>query len=279
MPGSIIALLTDFGTKDGYVASMKAVILAIAPDTIIVDITHEIPPQNISQAAFILETTYQSFPTDTIFVVVVDPGVGTQRRSLLMRTPYGRFLSPDNGLLTYVLRKYFWPLPSAEKPFAPIRVSIPDECIAVALTNPAYWRNPVSSTFEGRDVFAAVAAHVARGTCLNNFGDEITTLNVLQLPQLFDRDNQLTGAVLHIDHFGNLVTNIPNGKLHKRNIQVQVGGETVEGLSTTYGEHDGLVALVGSHGYLEIALVGGNASEVFGIGIGTLVRVSSLSYE
>ncbi|MSQ40502.1 MAG: hypothetical protein EXR55_02345 [Dehalococcoidia bacterium] len=274
MPAPVIALLTDFGTADAYVASMKGVILGICPDAAIVDVTHEIAPQNVPQAAFVLHTAYRYFPKDTIFVGVVDPGVGTQRRALAMQARDHRFVAPDNGLLTYLAREHLPHEASQTKLFAPHQVPLPPGWKAVALNRSAYWRQPVSATFHGRDVFAPVAAHLAQGVPLEEIGEPATTLTVLNVPQpVRGVGETLKGIVLHVDRFGNLATNIPGETVQGQSLRVQIDKATIEGLSATYGEGRGLVALVGSHGYLEIALVGGSAAKALGVGVGEGVEV------
>ncbi len=275
MPAPIVALLTDFGTADAYVASMKGVTLGICPDATIVDITHEIAPQNVPQGAFVLHTAHSSFPKGTIFVAVVDPGVGTQRRTLAVQTRDYRFVAPDNGLLTYLAREHLPQEAPKEKLFAPYQAPMPPGWSAVALTRPTFWRQPVSATFHGRDIFAPVAAHLAQGVPLEELGKPATTLTVLHVPQPVRVGEMLKGIVLHVDRFGNLVTNVPAALVDGKRVRVQVGTTTIKGLSATYGEGRGLVALVGSHGYLEVAMVGGSAARTLGIGVGEGVEVGA----
>ena len=275
MPATLIALLTDFGTADGYVASMKGVILGILPEATLVDVTHEIAPQDVAQGAFVLGSVYRFFPADTIFVAVVDPGVGTSRRALLVVTPHGRFVAPDNGLLTYVMGQEQRPqAPIETRLFSPLEAAVPPTWKAIALSGPEYWRQPVSATFHGRDIFAPVAAHLARGVPPEELGEEVSSLTVLHVPPPVRVGETLRGLVLHVDRFGNLVTNVPAEELPQGSVRVKVGSATIEGLSATYGEGRGLVALVGSHGYVEIALVGGSAAQLLGVGVGAAVETN-----
>ena len=268
MARPIIALLTDFGTADAYVAAMKGVILGISPEATIVDITHDVTPQGVAQAAFLLHTAYPFFRSDTIYVAVVDPGVGTQRRAILVQTPHGRFLAPDNGILTYVVRDHLQDLPTADRPLATVQVPLPTGWTGVALTSSRYWRHPVSATFHGRDVFAPVAAHLAQGAPMSDLGEEVSWLTILHVPQPVREGAVLKGIILHADRFGNLVTNIPGEMVEGERLQVQVGSAIINGLSATYWEGEGLVALIGSHGNLEIAQVGGSAGGYWELGWG-----------
>ena len=188
----IITLCTDFCSQDGYVAAMKGAILCIAPDATLVDISHDITPQGILQAAFVLHAAYPYFPPSTVHVVVVDPGVGTSRRALALRTTRGVFVAPDNGVLSAVLR---------------------DECVqaCVALEDPAYWRTPtVSTTFHGRDIFAPVGAHLANGVPMTALGPCVQDpVCLAEVRPTRGPHGAVTGHVIHVDTFGNLITSIP----------------------------------------------------------------------
>src|SRR3990172_11266597 len=185
----VIALLTDFGSQDHYAGVMKGVILGICPDVTLVDISHDLPPHDITFAAHELAATYRYFPPGTIFLVVVDPGVGTARRGLAAEAGERRFVAPDNGVLTAVFQ---------EAP--PKRV--------VELTERRYARPTVSRTFEGRDRFAPAAAWIAKGTDVNAFGRPVADYRVLELPQPVLDDGVLRGQVIRVDRFGNIVTNV-----------------------------------------------------------------------
>lgn len=271
---ALITLTTDFGLDDAYVAAMKGVILSINPQVTIVDLCHSIEPQNITQAAFILSTNYRYFPQGTIHVVVVDPGVGTERRAVLLTTPSAFFLAPDNGVLSYVVEE-FAPL-SEEQPATGERWLGP-ELRAIALSNPHFWRHPVSDTFHGRDIFAPVAAHLSLGTPTTDFGDLIPSLVAIPTPRIQRRESGvLVGHVLHIDHFGNLVTNIKREDLPRGKLFVEVTGHIIEDLSPTYAEAEELMAIIGSSGHLEVSLRNGSAARLLRAKIGDEVSITSL---
>ncbi len=275
--GGIITLTTDFGLTDGYVAAMKGVILGINPDAKLIDICHNIKPQNIAQAAFVLSTAYPFFPQKTIHLVVVDPGVGTERRAIILRTPLADFVAPDNGVLSYVIQQ------SSTKPVVDNvnvgQVELEPELEAVALTEPRFWRSPVSPTFHGRDVFAPVAALLSLGFPPINFGEAITSVTMLPLPYPYQAlDGSPVGHILHIDNFGNLITNIKSSDLPqtKEPISIEVGNHLISGLSRTYAGGKGLLALIGSSGYLEVSLKGGSAHAFLNAEVGSQVRVRRL---
>ncbi len=270
--GAVITLTTDFGTADPYVAAMKGMILGINPDARLVDISHSIEPQNIPQAAYILSTAHEFFPQRTIHLAVVDPGVGTARKAVILRTPEADFVAPDNGLLSYVIESY------ARPPFTGNSARLDTTRVeAVHITNPAFWRPGVSATFHGRDIFAPVAAHLSLGIPPAEFGEAIDTLSVL--PSAKPRrepDGTLVGQILHIDHFGNLITNIRNTDLpgDYENLVIVVRGKEINGLVTTYAAAEGLCALIGSSDYLEIALKNSDAADFTGASIGDEVKIS-----
>ena len=271
---AIVTLTTDFGLTDAYVAAMKGVILGINPEVTLIDICHTIKPQNIRQAAFVLSTAYPSFPPGTVHLVVVDPGVGTGRRAIILSTPSACFVAPDNGVLSYVIAQ------SSARPsetyLNPERIELPPGLEAVAITRPQFWRSPVSPTFHGRDIFAPVAARLSLGFPATDFGETVTSVTMLPLayPRL-TAENTLVGHILHIDNFGNLITNIRRGDLpgETNSVTVEVGHQLISGLSQTYADGEGLLALVGSSGYLEIALKDGNASSRVNAEIGNEVTV------
>jgi len=259
---AIITLTTDLGMTDAYVAAMKGVMLSINPEAKLIDICHTIKPQNVLQAAFVLSTAYRFFPEKTIHLVVVDPGVGTERRAIILRTPLADFVAPDNGVLSYVIQKSSTKLE------------------AVAITEPQFWRSPVSPTFHGRDVFAPVAARLSLGLPPIDFGEEVTSVTVLPLPHPYRAsDGALVGHILHIDGFGNLITDIKSGVLSKaeQTITIEVGNHRISGLSHTYAEGKGLLALIGSSEYLEIALKEGSASALLNAEVGNKVKIRQLS--
>ena len=275
--GAIITLTTDLGLTDAYVAAMKGVILGINPEARLVDICHTIEPQNILQAAFVLSTAYEFFPRKTIHLVVVDPGVGTERRAIILRTPSADFVAPDNGVLSYVIRQ------SLTKPVEDNanlqQVELKPEVEAVAITKPQFWRSPVSPTFHGRDIFAPIAALLSLDFRPINFGEAINSVTMLPLPHPYRMlDGTLVGNILHIDNFGNLITNIRSDDLPqtKQAITIEVGNQLITRVSRTYAEGKGLLALIGSSGYLEIALSGGSARGLIGARVGNEIRVKQL---
>ncbi|WP_448573592.1 SAM hydrolase/SAM-dependent halogenase family protein [Trichothermofontia sp.] len=243
----LITLLTDFGDRDSYVGVMKGVIAGINPHIRVIDLTHQIPPQAIALARFHLMTAVPYFPPGTVHLAVVDPGVGSQRRAIAVALAMGSFLvGPDNGIWGGVVQQY------------PVQA-------AVVLNNPTYWRTGQSSaTFHGRDIFAPIAAHLASGVAWAALGEPIApqTLVDLDLPGCQPTALGLTGTVQAIDHFGNIITNIPAAQLQGQPWQVIWGDELIPA-ATTYSDVavGSLLALIGSHGWLEIACHRGNAAQ------------------
>jgi S-adenosylmethionine hydrolase len=269
---SVITFTTDFGQTDGYVAAMKGVVLGINPEAVLVDICHAINPQDISQAAFILSTVHEYFPKSTIHLVVVDPGVGTERRAIILRTRHADFVAPDNGVLSYIIRYYS----GGQSGSGRYRLEPNGSLEAIAITRPEFWRMSVSATFHGRDIFAPVAARLSLGTPLSHFGEPVDSLVVLPAASPEElTDGTLAGHILHIDNFGNLITDIKSSDLPKedRELTVEVGGQSIKGISRTYGAGGGLLALIGSSGYLEIALPDGNASSFLNASAGDKVVI------
>jgi S-adenosylmethionine hydrolase len=268
----VITLTTDFGLADGYVAAMKGVVLGINPEARLVDICHAISPQNVSQAAFVLSTAYEFFPPHTIHLVVVDPGVGTQRRAVILRTPSADFIAPDNGVLSYIIQRYAARPLDINQPQSELGPGLE----AVAITRAQFWRSPVSATFHGRDIFAPVAAHLSLGLPLTDFGEAVTSLMVLPLPHPYQApDGTLVGHIMYIDNFGNLITNIRGRDLPQdiKAISVEVGDQIIPGLSHTYGTGEGLLALIGSSEYLEISLKEGDARAFLKAEVGQEVKI------
>lgn len=273
---SVITLTTDFGADDAYVAIMKGVILSTNPEVNIVDITHSVEPQNVYQAAFILGYTYRYFPKKTVHVAVVDPGVGSERRGVILKTPSALFVAPDNGILSYVIDE----LSSAKGSVAQYS---PDQDLVtlgkgfevVAITEPRFWRQPVSTTFHGRDIFAPVAATLTLDISPYELGEKITSLHVFPiLKPLVDYQGNLIGHILHVDHFGNLITNIKRVNLPGKDIPIEVAGRLIQGITDYYAEGEELMAIIGSSGYLEIALKNGSAADFLNIGIGDEIKVT-----
>jgi S-adenosylmethionine hydrolase len=256
----LIAFLTDFGTQDHYAGTMKGVTLGICPDATLVDITHDIRPHDVMDGALELAASYKYFPAGTIFVVVVDPGVGSARRGLAADTGDYKFVAPDNGVLTAVLR---------EAPAKKI----------VELTERRYARPTVSRTFEGRDRFAPAAAWLAKGIQLAALGRPVTEIQRLDLPAPELGSDGIRGVIVRVDRFGNLVTNIDR-KLVERlgvdaGITIDAGGKPIGRLVATYAElpPDGVGALFGSTDHLELSAPSTSAAERLGLGRGTPVVV------
>jgi len=265
VPGPVITLLTDFGLADPYVGSMKGVVLGINPHAVLVDLTHCVPPQDVLQGAFLLGTAWRHFPSGTIHLAVVDPGVGTERKALLLRGRGHFFLAPDNGLLSFVLPREDAEVP----PFHPYQGRVQHGFQAYALTNPRFWRHPVSDTFHGRDVFAPVAAHLSLGVAAEELGEPVEAVTRLAVPVPRWKENRLLGHVIHIDRFGNVVTNIPGEAVSEggSSIEVELKGTRVRGLASSYAASSGLAALIGSHWYLEVALPNGSAARSLGASV------------
>lgn len=261
MSQPIITLTTDFGTTDAYVGAMKGVILGICPQAALVDISHDVRPQAVRQAAYVLSTATSYFPPGTVHLVVVDPGVGSDRRAVAVRTGRATCVAPDNGVLSLAL--------AADPPR-----------LAVALTSPAYHLPQVSHTFHGRDVFAPVAAHLACGTDPRQMGEPFPTHDLIRLPSLEPRrrpDGAWIGEVLHVDRFGNLVTNV-QGTMHKAQCAVEIAGHRIGCLSRSFADvaPGELLAYVGSSGHLEIAVREGDAAARLGVALGDPVEVRAL---
>ena len=200
-----IVLLTDFGLADAYVGVMRGVIFGINPAASVIDLTHGVGPQDVRHGAVALADSYRYFPTGSIFVAVVDPGVGTRRAAILLETPEARFVAPDNGLLTLVCRQYDPNFGTADSVGS---AAVPAGCRAWRLTNADYWLQPVSATFHGRDVFAPVAAQISLGVSGNELGEPAAAITALSLPPPQPAGNAVRGQVIYADGFGNLVTDI-----------------------------------------------------------------------
>jgi S-adenosylmethionine hydrolase len=264
----LVTLLTDFGLADGYVGAMKGVILGIAPGTQLVDISHAIAPQQVRQAAYVLYVSYPHFPTHTVHLVVVDPGVGSARRSIAVRTPVGTFVGPDNGVFSYVMYR--------ERVEAVVDLSDSRYCLA-----------SVSHTFHGRDIFAPAAAYLAAGVSVTEMGPVVSDAVLLPRPRLELMGSNLVGEVMHIDRFGNVITSVGKlqwaqdelmlqaafgqvqgaARLDAARAVVEVAGHRVASVRRTYAEVEtGMsLALVGSSGHLEIAVRDGSAAEAMNL--------------
>lgn len=267
---SVITLTTDFGLADSYVSEMKGVIIGLNPQARIVDITHAVQPQHLLQAVFLTQSAWPAFSNGSIHVAVVDPGVGTSRRAIALATPRGCVLGPDNGVLSAALPNEA--LPSAESGL--VEVALPSSCHASTITNLQYLREPVSATFHGRDVFAPAAAHLSLGVSIEELGEPVDS--VLAFPPLRARprtDGTLAGKVIHIDHFGNAITDVQARDLPAGPFKAELSGRRISGLAMTYAGGEGLIALVGGSGYLEIALPNGSAADALQIQIGDSVLI------
>ncbi len=268
----IITLLTDFGTRDHYVASLKGVILGLNPEVTLVDLSHEVPPQDIVAGAFVLAEAAPYFPPGTIHLAVVDPGVGTHRRGLAARCRGQFWVGPDNGLFHFVF--------AGTNPAAATWDSSLPECTIVSLESPAFFRPHISTTFHGRDVFAPVAAHLSLGVELGQLGPLLLNPVPLPLPEPGFSPGVAQGQVIYIDRFGNLITNLPGAALlswlgNSPAFRLQVAGVVLRRLSPTYAEvgPGEPLALLGSHGYLEIAVNRGNAARLLKAAVGQPVVI------
>jgi S-adenosylmethionine hydrolase len=256
-----ITLTTDFGNGSPYVAAMKGVILSINPSANVVDLSHEVPAQDIRQGAIVLDDVTGWFPKDTVHVAVVDPGVGTERAIVYARIGEHDFVVPDNGLLSRLVTR------------------TPPKKI-IRLTNPEYWLDPVSATFHGRDIMAPVAAHLSLGLNPELLGKPVDRLEGLHWPEVRQTPTKIEGQILRIDSFGNLVTNITAemlvGRPTDERVCIVCNIYETWGIFHTYAEHPHgtFVALVGSTGHLELAVVGDNAAEMLGIEAGMPVVVA-----
>lgn len=275
----IIGLLTDFGTTDIYAGVMKGVIAQICPEAYCIDITHAIQPHNVRQAAFVLLDAYHYFSAGTIFLIVVDPGVGSTRRPIVAQAGGYTFVAPDNGVLTYILSEY-------------------TNYKVVELSNREYHLHNVSSTFHGRDVFAPVSAHIASGVPVEKLGPRLETLFALPFPSLEASEQRVVGEVMHIDQFGNIITSIGNLRwveadklslyprfgrqrdkivpLYASEVTVLFHDMIIYSILPTYSEtaRGSLLSLVGSSGYLEIAINQGSAAARLDARIGDRVELN-----
>ena len=263
----VITLLTDFGLADEYVGVMKGVILSILPEAVIVDISHEIAPQDIRQAAHMLMASYPFFEPGTIHVVVVDPGVGTDRRILYVEADGHRFLAPDNGVLSLLMSQH-----------SATHIN--------QVENQQYWRETVSQTFHGRDIFAPVAARLVAGLATDRLGRNLAQADITYLPDMMPHlteNGRYVGCIIAVDRFGNLITNIPSNLLaedHRtyeiEQVVAEVSGQRILGSSLPYNHqpHGKAALLVNSRGYFEIAVNLDSASSVLQVAKGAPVVIS-----
>jgi len=246
----IITLTSDFGSQDYYVSAMKAVILGISPQVRLVDISHDLPPQDIMAGAWVLKNTAFLYPPGTIHLAVIDPGVGSTRRPVLVRVRDHYFVGPNNGLFSLVVES--------------------EEHRVFELSSSKYWRDEVSPTFHGRDIFAPVAAWLSRGEAPEQFGSELEELTTYRWAKPIADDEGIQGWIMHIDRFGNLITNIPQSFIQKydriSSYKIYVGNTILKSISDSFSDvPDGeAVALIGSSGMLEVAINKGNAERMLG---------------
>jgi S-adenosylmethionine hydrolase len=258
----IITLVTDFGVRDYFVGAMKGVILSINPAANIVDITHDVPPHDIETAAFNLFCSYQTFPSGTIHVAVVDPGVGSDRKAIAIECARQFFVGPDNGLFSWICDR--------EK-----------EWRAVQLTNSEFFHQPVSNTFHGRDIFAPIAAELSKGLAINEFGDPVS--DIVRLEPLEPRridDRTIEGRVIHIDRFGNCITNLRTSDLSANgdaSWKVSIQGHEISSFLEFFaeGQEADIFSIVGSAGFLEIAVRNRSAAEILNLQRGQSVLLVS----
>lgn len=270
----VITLTTDFGFADAYVAVIKGVILSVNPEANIIDITHSIEPQNIAQAAFVLNVAYRYFPKHSIHMAIVDPGVGSERRGIILKTPSAVFIAPDNGILSHVINELSLNEGSPRYRQDLEEVKLKRGLEAVAITDPRFWRYPVSPTFHARDIFAPVAAGLSLGISPYEFGEKISSVYAFTAPKLaLDSQDNLVGHILYIDHFGNLITNIRKTDLPQGNVIVEAAAQHIQGITRYYEQKEGLMAIIGSSGYLEISLRDGSAADFLGMIVGDEIKV------
>ncbi len=258
-----IALLTDFGPRDWFVASMKGVIQGINPNTAIIDITHEIPQGDVQSAAFCLLSCFRSFPKGTVFIVVVDPGVGSRRKAIVAKAEDYFFIAPDNGVISFILDQH--------------RESVK----AYLIEKEKYFRKPVSNTFHGRDIFAPVGAHISKGTSASHMGPKLAEWISLPWPPLEISKDTIAGSIIYVDHFGNSFTNISAQVLRKFNLDstyVFINGKEAIPFCTSYNAApEGTpLAIVNSADYVEIAVNNGSAAQNLNLSIGTPVVLKNI---
>jgi len=261
MADGTIALITDFGTRDYYVGAMKGVILSINPKAALIDVSHDVPPGDIRFGAYLLARVSGCFPPETVHLAVVDPGVGGDRRAIAVRSGSGTFVGPDNGLFTRILDGR-------------------EAVSVIEITESRYFAGKISPTFHGRDLFAPVAAHLSLDTArfdgLGTVIDDPVMLDALEAKRVGET---IVGTVIHVDRFGNIITNVPEGVLREfisgSDAIVKTGGKRIVGLVKTYCsvQEGHVLSLIGSSGYLEVSVNGGSASEALGVGAGDDITV------
>jgi S-adenosyl-L-methionine hydrolase (adenosine-forming) len=262
---TVVSLMTDFGIKDGNVGVMKGVIWNIAPGAQISDLSHMIAPQNIREAALILARSAPYFPENSVHVVVVDPGVGTARRPMAAKIGTQHYVGPDNGTITLLLER------AEQEGWA---------CEFVELDKPQFWLEKISHVFHGRDIFAPVAGHLASGIPLADLGTRFLDPVRIALPKPEQTERGWRGEIIHIDHFGNVASNIRIEQLaealtHMDKITVTLAGEAISGMVNTFGQRQpgDLVALLGSTGNLIVSVVNGSAAARLNVKVGDEIKI------
>ena len=258
--GGVITLTTDFGTRDPYVGIMKGIVLSINPDARLVDITHEIPAQDINNASFVIANSYEYFPSGTVHIGVVDPGVGGDRKNIGILTERYFFIGPDNGIFTIMSKK--------------------EKILEVReITNQPFILDKISDTFHGRDVFAPCAGHLSAGSFFSDIGPVIKNITSLEHPELTENRNILTGEMVSIDSFGNLITNLSIERFRlftgNHGFEIYYASERFNKIGSHYVDVDfgKPLVLFGSSGYLEISMNGGSAEQYFMTTVGTTVTI------
>ncbi len=254
MKTSVIALLTDFGLEDHYAAALKAVIASINQNVQVIDICHLVRPQDIRTGAFLLREVYSYFPKGTIFVAVVDPGVGSSRRAICIRTSRGYLVGPDNGILSLALQ--------GERGYQIRRIE-----------NDRYFLKPVSTTFHGRDIFAPVAAHLSRQNIFSRLGRSLRTIQKIEWPPLRWKKDSVEGTIVHIDRFGNAISNISRSDIEAKvdckakKVLIRVKSKQIKGICDFFmqGKREPLIAVWNSSGFLELASPNASAARRFGL--------------
>ncbi len=268
-----ISLMTDFGLKDQYVGVMKSVIVKHNPSSVIIDITHEINPQDINQAKFLTRCSYDYFPPKAVHVIVVDPDVGTERKIFILETPGAYFIAPDNGVLSEIVKHY--------RPHDLLKggsyVDILEPCYLYELDKEQFWNNPLSNTFHGRDIFAPVAAILSKEKNPEDLGTLSSKIYYDPLQSPIVSSEEILGTIIYVDRFGNLVSNIEEVHIDRtRPLEIHMSEICIEGLSDTFKQpttNNDFIALFGSHGHLEIAKYKEDASRSSNIGEGTKITV------
>lgn len=258
-PSGILTLTSDFGYRDHYVSAMKAGIISIHPDVKMIDVSHDVPPQDIMAAAWVTKHSAFLYPEGTIHLVVVDPGVGTSRKAVAVRIKDQYFVGPDNGIFSLV---------ADDLPYQ-----------AYQLSNTSFWGSDRSKTFEGRDIFAPVAAHLSKGVPLADVGDRIKQLTIYRWAIPVADKEGIQGWVVHIDRYGNLITNIPGEVIqqfqNRRGVRIYIGSTILKRIVNTFGDvkQGEVMAFVGSTGMLEVGVNTGNAEELLGVYKGAAVSI------